>query len=67
MERDDPAEARAISAVWRWFVRNENKHDMSFATIVMKVREQCPHADVGRIQVEFARRQRQALQRGRWG
>jgi hypothetical protein len=65
MERNQ-AEERAILAAWRWFVRNQDKFDLPFSTIVTKVRERCPHADVGRIQAEFARRQRQALQQGRW-
>jgi len=63
----DPAEGRAISAVWTWFMRNQNKHDVPFATIVMKVRAQCSHAAVERIQTEFARRHRRALRLGRWG
>jgi hypothetical protein len=63
----DPAEGRAISAVWMWFVRNQNKYDVPFATVVMKVRAQYPSANVGRIAAEFARRHRRALQLGRWG
>jgi hypothetical protein len=63
----DPAEGRAISAVWMWFVRNQNKYDVPFSTIVMKVRARCSGADIERIQTEFARRHRQALQRGVWG
>lgn len=61
------AEERAISAVWRWFVHDQNRHDVPFATIVLKVHERCPHADVGRIASEFARRHQRALQRGTWG
>ena len=62
----DLAEGRAIAAVWMWFVRNQNKNDVPFATIVMKVRAQCSSANVGRIQAEFARRHRRALRLGRW-
>ena len=61
------AEEQAISAAWLWFVRNQDRFDLPFSTVVMKVRERCPYADVGRIAVEFARRHRRALQRGRWG
>jgi len=63
----DLAEARAISAVWTWFMRNQNKYDVPFATIVLKVRAQCSGANVERIQTEFARRHRRALRLGRWG
>src|SRR5262245_46277958 len=63
----DLAEARAISTVWAWYVRSRDRFDLPFATIVLKVREQCSHATVERIQAEFARRHRRALQLGRWG
>jgi len=63
----DLAEGRAISTVWTWFIRNQNKHDVPFATVVLKVRAQCSSADIERIQTEFARRHRRALQLGRWG
>jgi len=63
----DLAERRAIAAVWMWFVCNQNRYDVPFATVVMKVREQCSSADIERIKVEFVRRHRRALQLGRWG
>ena len=66
-QRERDLEGRAISAVWTWFVRNQNKYDVPFSTIVLKVREQYPSADVVRIAAEFARRHRRALQLGRWG
>jgi len=62
----DPAEARAIAIVWRWFIRSRDRFDLPFATIVLKVRARCPSANVGRIAAEFARRHRRALQRGVW-
>src|SRR5262249_48567788 len=63
----DLAEGRAIATVWTWFVHNQNKHDVPFSTIVLKVRAQCSSVTVERIQMEFARRTRRALQLGRWG
>jgi hypothetical protein len=61
------AEARSILNAWTWLLRCQNKGiDVSFASVVARVCEQCPNADVGRIQAEFARRHRQALQRGSW-
>jgi len=63
----DLAEARAIAAVWWWFIRSSDRFDLPFATIVMKVRARCSSANVERIQAEFARRHRRALQRGVWG
>jgi len=62
----DPAEERAIAAVWSWFIRNRNRFDLPFATIVAKVRAQCSSADIERIKAEFARRHRRALRLGRW-
>ena len=61
------AEARAILNAWTWLLRCQNNGlDVSFASVVAKVRVQYPRADVVRIAAEFARRHRQALQRGRW-
>ena len=63
----DLAEGRAIAEVWHWFMRNRDRSDLPFATIVAKVRARCSSANVERIQTEFARRHRRALQQGRWG
>jgi len=63
----DPAEARAISVVWTWYLRNQNKYDVPFSTVVMQVRARCSSTDIERIKVEFVRRHRRALQRGVWG
>jgi len=63
----DREEVAAIAAVWRWYLRNQDRFDLPFATIVMRVRARCPSADVGRIAAEFARRHRRALRLGRWG
>src|ERR1700745_2446006 len=62
----DPAEERAIAVVWRWYLCNPDRFDLSFATIVTRVRARCPSADVGRIAAEFARRHRRLLRLGRW-
>jgi hypothetical protein len=63
----DPAEERAILDAWTWLLRCQNKGlDVSFASVVARVRAQCPNADVGHIQAEFVRRHRQALRRGGW-
>jgi len=63
----DREEIAAIVAAWRWFMRNQNKYDVPFSTIVMKVRAQCSSANVEHVKAEFARRHRRALQRGVWG
>ena len=61
MERDQ-AEERAILDAWTWLLRCQNKGvDVSFASVVARVRERCPGADSNRIWSEFEKRLRRRV------
>jgi hypothetical protein len=54
------SEAAAIEAVWVWFVRNRDRHNIPAVEIVARVRALAPGADIERIRVEFGKRLRRA-------